>query len=285
MANIRNQPRAGVVRHHAKPTRRKGINLANAIKGVLQMGLLLGAAALAWMGWERVSAQDMGLLFPIKYVRVAGEIENLDVAQMQNILAPTLSGGYFNQDLGEVERAIRSFPWIDQVKLSRIWPDTLEVDITEHKAVARWGDRAMLNVRGERFSPDAVETFADLPVIYGPLGMESFLLDTLNTLNDRLAPLGVKVATLDMSKRRAWIVKLDNGLELHFGRQDPIKLLARFLSLVPKLGEDVFAQLKRVDLRYPNGFALVWKSPDEISGEEENAVLQLNGKTKQAVEN
>jgi cell division protein FtsQ len=133
--------------------------------------------------------------------------------------------------------------------------------------------------------PDGVEAFTNLPVIYGPLGMESYLLDMLNTLDDRLAPTGVKVATLDMSKRRAWIVKLNNGLELHFGRQDPVKLLEWFLNLVPKLGEDVFAQLKRVDLRYPNGFALVWKSPDEINGQD-SEVLQLNDKTsKQAVEN
>ena len=285
MANIRNQPRASVARHYAKPPQRNGIGAASISKWLLRIAIVLALGGMTWLGWERLSAQDLTMAFPINYVRVAGEIENLDAGKLQEILQPTLSGGYFNQDLLEVERTVRSFPWIDHAKLSRIWPDTLEVDITEQKAVARWGDKALLNVRGERFMPDGVEAFTNLPVIYGPLGMESYLLDMLNTLDDRLAPTGVKVATLDMSKRRAWIVKLDNGLELHFGRQDPVKLLEWFLNLVPKLGEDVFAQLKRVDLRYPNGFALVWKSPDEINGEN-SEVLQLNDKTsKQAVEN
>ncbi|MEI7866279.1 MAG: cell division protein FtsQ/DivIB [Candidatus Methylumidiphilus sp.] len=283
MANFRNQPRPGIARRNAIPARRKGRNNIRLIKRVLRFAMMFALAGLAWMGWERIPAQELRTLFPINYVRVAGEVENLDVGKLQDALQPTLSGGYFNQDLGEIEGVIHSFAWIDQVRLSRIWPDTLEVDITEQKAVARWGDRALLNPRGERFAPDGVEAYANLPVIYGPLGMESFLLDTLNALNDRLAAKGVKVATLDMSKRRAWIVRLDNGLELHFGRQDPVKVLERFLGLAPKLGEDVFAQLKRVDLRYPNGFALVWKSADEINGEG-GAMLQLNGKASNLAE-
>jgi cell division protein FtsQ len=69
-------------------------------------------------------------------------------------------------------------------------------------------------------------------------------------------------------------------LELYFGRQDPLKLLERFLELVPKLGEDGFARLKRVDLRYPNGFAVVWKSEAEGVTEinsENSADFPLNG--------
>lgn len=219
------------------------------------------------MAWEWMPVKEIGGLFPTNQIRIVGDIENLDGIKLQKSLLPAINGGYFYQDLSEIEGAVRSIPWIDKVRLARIWPDTLEVDITEQKAVARWGDRALLNPRGERFAPDGVESFADLPVIYGPLGMESYLLEMLNTLNDRLEQKGVRVASLDMSKRRAWIVKLSNGLELHFGRQDPVNELDRFLSLVPELGEHVFAQLKRVDLRYSNGFALVWKPAEEINNE------------------
>ena len=116
--------------------------------------------------------------------------------------------------------------------------------------------------------------------------MESYLLEILKALDEKLGKeKGTRVASLDMSKRRAWIVKLDNGLELHFGRQDPLKLLDRFLGLVPKLGDDVFAQMKRVDLRYPNGFAVVWKT-EEDNSEKSGGLLQPNGKESNlAVEN
>ncbi len=188
-----------------------------------------------------------------------------------------------------------TFPWIWRkskgpsapslgltgIRLTRVWPDTLEIGITEQKAVARWGDRALLNPKGMRFAPGGIEAFGYLPVIYGPPGMEAYLLEMLKRLNDKLASKGVGVASLDMSKRRAWIVKLNNGLELQFGRQDePLMLLERFLDLVPKLGEDSFARLKRVDLRYPNGFAVIWKSEAEsganIKGENGTG-FPLNG--------
>jgi cell division septal protein FtsQ len=54
-------------------------------------------------------------------------------------------------------------------------------------------------------------------------------------------------------------------------------LLDRFLDLAPKLGDNVFARLKRVDLRYPNGFAVVWKSEAEINKDSNGAELPLNG--------
>ena len=285
MANIRNQPRTGLTRRQAALKRQRRGQRVKQIKWLLRSAICLALLWLGWVGWEQIPAQALDMMFPINYIRVEGEIENLNEEKLQEALKPALSGGYFHQDLGEIGWVVRSFPWVDRVRLSKIWPDTVEVDISEQKAVARWGDRALLNPRGERFAPEGIEGFSGLPVIYGPLGMESYLLDMLNTLNDRLAPKVVKVATLDMSKRRAWIVRLDNGLELHFGRQDPVAVLERFLELVPKLGDDVFAQLKRVDLRYPNGFAVVWKSVEEMNGEN-GTMLQLNGNASQlAVEN
>ena len=265
MANFRNQPSPGVTRRGPPPPRRRkgqgrGLRLGRKLAKLIG---LMALGGLGWMAWERLPPREPGPLFPIRYVRVEGGIENLDVAKLKEVLLPAINGGYFSLDMRGIEGAVRSYAWIDTVRLTRVWPDTLEIGITEQKAVARWGEQALLNPRGARFSPGGLEAFAYLPAIYGPSGMEVYLLATLKSLNERLAPKGLAVASLDMSKRRAWIVKLDNGLEIYFGRQDPLKLLERFLEMVPKLGEDAFARLKRVDLRYPNGFAVVWKSEAE----------------------
>jgi cell division protein FtsQ len=146
----------------------------------------------------------------------------------------------------------------------------------------RWGDHALLNQRGERFEPGGIDAFQELPVIFGPPGMENYLLGMLNSLNDRLKQSGLSIAALDMSKRRAWIVKLSSGMEVHFGRQDPLKALDRFLELMPKLGGDGMAAVQRVDLRYPNGLAVVWKpdasSSDNLSGQDGGREFILSAK-------
>jgi len=281
MANFRNQPRGGVAArrspHPSKRGKGKSIRLGRKLA---KLAALLVLAALGWTAWEHLPPREPGPLFPIAFVRVEGEIENLDAAKLQEALRPAVNGGYFSVGLGEIEAAARSFAWVDGIRVVRTWPDTLEIGITEQKAVARWGEQALLNAKGMRFAPEGLEAFTSLPVIYGPPGMEAYLLEMLKSLNGRLASKGLAVASLDMSKRRAWLVKLDNGLELYFGRQDPLKLLERFLTLVPKLGEDSLARLKRVDLRYPNGFAVVWKSEAEGVTEiksENGADFPLNG--------
>ncbi|MFM8333435.1 MAG: cell division protein FtsQ/DivIB [Candidatus Methylumidiphilus sp.] len=280
MANIRNQPRAGVTRGKGYSSKRgkRGRSFKLGQK-LLKLALLLALAGLGWAAWERIKPElGPGPLFPIAFVRVEGGIENLDLAKLNEALRPVVGGGYFSLDMAGIEGAVRSFAWVDGVRFARVWPDTLEITLSEHKAVARWGDRALLNPKGMRFTPDGIDAFAFLPVIYGPPGMEASLLEVLKNLNERLAPLGASVASLDVSKRRAWIVRLNNGLEMHFGRQDPVKLMDRFLALVPKLGEESFSRLKTVDLRYPNGFAVVWKPLEEIENKNDSGMgPQPNG--------
>jgi cell division protein FtsQ len=264
MANPRNQPRPAVARRGGySPNRGKRKNTKIGRK-LFKLILVLALVGAAWKYWEIWSAaQEPGPLFPIAYVRVEGGIENLDLAKFQQAVLPIVSGGYFTLDTVELEGAVRSFAWIEGVRFTRVWSDTVEIFITEHKPVARWGDKALLNQRGERFAPDSIEAFSNLPVIYGPSGMEASLLEMLENLNDRLEPKGVSVASLDLSKRRAWVIKLSNGLEIHFGRQDPVQSLEQFLEWAPKLGEDGFSRLKRLDLRYTNGFAVVRKPAQE----------------------
>lgn len=231
-----------------------------AISAICLAGL---AGAFAWH-YRSIFSETW---FPIRYVRIEGEIRNLDVAKLDQALRPAVNTGYFSLDIREIEGVARSIPWVDRVQIARLWPDTLVVSVVEHKPIARWGDSVLLNDRGERFTPESVQAFTELPVIYGPAGMENFLLGMLKRLDDKLENMGAKVASLDLSKRRSWSVKLSSGMEIQFGRQDPVMSLTHFLELVPKLGESNLDQLLRADLRYPNGFALVRKAPSDAGAD------------------
>lgn len=225
------------------------------------IGLLLLAA-----GGYGVWRQGVDLnreWFPVRYVRVQGVIENLDSGKLREVLAPAVAAGYFSLDIDEVEGAARSCPWVQTVQVNRVWPDTLVVTVKEHEPVARWGEKSMLDARGERFTPERVDGFEKLPELFGPPGTEHFLLRTLAQLNELLAPQGFKVADLEVSKRRAWTLRLENGPEMYFGRREPVEAVEHFLSLLNKLGENRLSRLLRVDLRYPNGFAVVWRPEAE----------------------
>jgi cell division protein FtsQ len=231
---------------------------------------LLCFGVLALCGWGATGV-DLGRfedLMPIRYVRVEGEIHNLDPAAFTKALLPLTQAGYFLADMHDIEETAKSFPWVDRVQVARLWPDTLLLTLVEQKPVARTRDGGLINDRGTRFSPEKIRSHVDLPVLDGPPGQEKLLLTTLYSLNGKLKHKGMRVDVLKLTGRRAWSARLSSGLEIEFGKQDPVFALERLLVLLPRLGEARIAALQKVDLRYPNGFAVTFRqqpSTDFIS--------------------
>ncbi len=72
---------------------------------------------------------------------------------------------------------------------------------------------------------------------------------------DVLQEVRLQPTEIVLSARRAWQVKLDNGMLLELGRVDTKQRLTRFVA-VAKLIPELSDRRGRADLRYPNGFAL-----------------------------
>jgi cell division protein FtsQ len=236
----------------------KGLGFTVLVASVV-LGLLAAMSDWLLSGERR--------LFPVHYVRVEGDIQNLDEARFVRALSSGVSGGYFSLDIDQIEQLARSFSWVERAQVERLWPDTVVIRIAEHKPVARWGGEELLNGRGERFTQAAPEQFAGLPAIDAPAGSEREMLNVMAGLNQRFGRRGLRVDSLVLSKRHAWVLTLDSGLQIYVGRQDPLAAADRFLELIPKLGEERAKRVARLDLRYPSGFSIVWK-PDEGAAQE-----------------
>lgn len=204
---------------------------------------------------------------PMNYVRIEGAIWNLEPEAFKRALLPYTQGGYFSADLQEIETEAKRFAWVDKVRIARAWPDTLIIRVEEQQPVARWEHDSLLNDRGERFTPPSVAAYQDLPGLSGPEGQEKLVLGTLRALNARLESRRMRIEALSLSKRRAWVAQLAGGMEIVFGHQDPLAAMERLLSYLPRLGEDRVADIQKLDLRYPNGFAVIWKPPQEAPSE------------------
>lgn len=228
-----------------------------------RLRLLSNLAALALVGFaaSRIDAERLERWLPIAYLRVEGAVWNLDPDAFHAAVLPYTHGGYLLADLKGLETAAKQFAWVDSVRVMRVWPDTLVVRVEEQKPVARWGEQGLLNERGESFVPPDVSAYADLPQLSGPDGQEKQVLGMWHALNMKLQPRALEVTTLGLSKRRAWTAQLDNGVDIMFGHQDPLATLSRLLALLPQLGEERIAAIWKLDLRYPNGFSVVWKPP------------------------
>jgi cell division protein FtsQ len=188
-------------------------------------------------------------------VLVANPLERTSRQDIEQALRGRITGNFFAVQPGEIRAGLQTLPWVRRVEVRRIWPDRLEVAIEEHVALARWGERALVNTYGERF---AGRTDRALPLFLAPDGNETEVTLRYGGFKALLAPLGLEPERVVLSQRLAWQLRLSNGLHLMLGRdgEQAEARLRRFVGVYDATLKTMQRRHEYVDLRYPNGFAL-----------------------------
>jgi len=222
--------------------------------------MFAGGVSLGVWQWTALVARFDALL-PIRHVRIEGEFANLDPEGLQKVLLPLVQRNYFRADVAAVEQAATELPWVGAARVARVWPDTVVVVITEQTPVARWGDASLVSDAGVVFPvmPLGGADFSDLPALRGPTGREAEVLGMLTGLNEKFMARQTPVRSLRLSDRLAWTAVLSDGLEIVYGNRDPLGSTDRILAWLPHLGEQHSGPLRRLDLRYPRGFAVTFE--------------------------
>ena len=116
--------------------------------------LSLWVGALAAIA-AAVSAVSWAFDQPIETVAVEGRFQRVAPVDVERVVKEKVHGaGLLSVDLAAVRRAIHTLPWVDSVSVQRAWPRGLNVLVIEQTAAARWGERGLLNTRGELFDTD-----------------------------------------------------------------------------------------------------------------------------------
>ena len=192
-------------------------------------------------------------VFPVREVQVVGDVRHVTRNQIEAVVRRELRGNFFTIELEASRAAFEKLPWVRRVSVRRQWPGRLEVSFEEHQALARWGEDGLVNTFGELFVAASDEP---LPQFSGPPDASHDVTEHFIGFRDALVPTGHAVAAVELSPRRAWRVRLDDGTTLELGRDLVQPRLARFVA-----NWNAFAATPRhaatvVDLRYPNGFAV-----------------------------
>jgi cell division protein FtsQ len=233
---------------------------------------LLFVFGIALLAWAAMAGVQRLPFYPLHELVVTGKVERVSRAQIEHAARSALAGNLLNVNLEEARVAFEKLPWVRRAELRRQWPHTLELALEEHVAVARWsrpdGDARLVNTRGEVF---AAASGDELPVFTGPDGSSAAMLERYREFSSRLANIQRKPVALTLTAREAWQVRLDDGVLLDLGRDQPKQPLAerldRFTAHYAAAREKARAPIAAVDMRYPNGFALRLGSPDKKSKE------------------
>jgi cell division protein FtsQ len=213
-------------------------------------GVCAAAAAVMW-----------GLDQPIRTVSVSGRFQRVAPVDVERVVKERVRGaGLLSVDLAAVHRALHTLPWVDAVSVQRAWPRGLNVLVIEQVAAARWGERGLLNTRGELFSTDERHIPPELAQLSGPDGKEALVAQRYLAAQGRLQQAGLRLTAMRLDARGAWELDLANGVTVRLGRRQIDERFDKFISaalkLVTQRGEDI----AYIDMRYTNGFAIGWRS-------------------------
>lgn len=264
--------------------------LLNTLSDLLFLSALavLLAAALVWV--VRIPA------WPVRQVDFIHPLQHVSQEDIANVLPNVMNGNFFNLDVDAMRLALMELPWVRQVKVRRVWPARLQIELEEHRPLAHWGDRetvhatarnaqnknaargdtvggteetTLVNAQGEIFTvperpyPD----LEALPWLYGPTGTVRDLLHEYDNFVNILAACQQQPREVYLSPRLAWEIRLHNGVFLRLGREsEDVRLLRlqRYVAAYVRMPERFAvpdAVLQGVDLRYQQGMALEWDKP------------------------
>ena len=220
--------------------------------------LLLLLTALALLAWGGISWATRQPVFAIGHVAVDGALVRVNPAHIGAVIREELRGTFFTMRLADARASLARVPWVKSVALRRLWPDRLEVTITEHEPLARWNEGALVDVDGAAFN---AEFDGELPQLIGPDGSAATVAARFRDFGAALAPRGLAISELVLSARGSWRLKTagNAALTVDLGRSVPEERLSRFVAYYARtLGALARAgrRVEYIDLRYRNGFAV-----------------------------
>jgi cell division protein FtsQ len=219
-------------------------------------GRVVGAvAALAALG----VLLAVGLDQPVRSVVIDGPFQRVAAVEVQQAALGALRGGFVSADLDRLREAVEALTWVDRARVQRLWPDRIRIEVVEQQAAARWGDDGLLNTRGELIATGVRHVPPELPRLDGPAGTEWQVAQRFLAVQDRLSQLGLTVSALRLDARGAWEFDLSTGVTVRLGRRQVDERMDRFVQFGAQVIAGRAAEIRHVDMRYSNGFAIGWR--------------------------
>lgn len=197
--------------------------------------------------------------FPIKSVKVFG-VQHIDQTSIQEAITPLVKKGFFAIDVDIIKDRLLKSPWVSKTIVQRVWPDQVIITVIEKTPIARWNNESLLSTNGEIFSPPESSYPQGLPLLIGPDREQIRMLEYYKKLSSILMPLHFKIARFELTPELAWNLTFDNGIKVTAGYKDILTHINHFVKVYPKIVGDKDSQVEYIDLRYPNGLAIRWKT-------------------------
>src|SRR5271156_2587420 len=203
----------------------QGLGVAGSILivgGALGSGAVAGQHVPAFIDWVRgtrdVTANSLG--FRISKISIAGEKE---VSREEVLTTAGVTGraSLLFLDADAARAQLMANPWIADAALLKLYPDRLQITITERLAFALWqkdGRLAVIADDGTVLEPFVEDRYLGLPLVVGA-GAQRQAKEFLAVINRYPDIRAVLKASVLVAERR-WDLLLTNGIDVRLPETD-----------------------------------------------------------------
>lgn len=231
------------------------------LKTLLMAGLFGGIITAVWYFNPQEKLQQFAHR-PIKQVQIEGAFQFISSEVLQRRIELYVKDSFLGLELSDLKQKLEQNPWIDSVAIARVWPDRLIVRVVEQQPIAQWGKKGFLNMRGDIVEVEKTTKIHALPLLQGDDRYAQEIMGQYLRVGKLLAQQDLVLAAVELDDTRAWTLRLQSGITIKLGRERLWEKLQYLLTAKSgELGKD-FHNIQLVDMRYPSGFAVTWKSAE-----------------------
>jgi len=232
----------------ARQIKMPSIRIGRIVTPVVAIGIIFATYQLSLALLDR----------PISSIQINGPFQRVSALQIEEAISDEIVAGFVGADLDRIQDRIVAMAWIDQARVARRWPSRISITVTEQVPAAIWGERGLLNTRGELFVAEARHPPAELPRLSGPDEQSAEVATRYLEVRDRLIPIGLDLQRVHVDARGSWDMTLQNGITVRLGRREVAERTELFLRVVADIITSRAKEIEYVDMRYGNGFTIGW---------------------------
>ncbi len=230
-----------------------------------------GVAGAAWLGSSLFDVREAfaraadgaaaNIGFAVDEIQVstiegASAISPARAAEVRALIVPEGRQSILSLDPTEVKTRVESLDWVQGVRVRRLWPNDMLIEVERRQEYARWqedGEISVIDANGERLLTERAADHANLPLVVGQgAGPASpAMLAALESLPQVRAHLRALVRVGD----RRWNVELTSGTTVALPEERPEEALAQLEELQTEHAL-LDRPLAQIDMRVPNRVAI-----------------------------
>ena len=190
-------------------------------------------------------------VYPIEEVEISSTTSNYDTKKINAIVASIQGQDLLSLDLSDIKKSIRSDDWIRDVEIKKSFPDTLEIIIIPQQPYAIYNSKIMM-LDGTVIGNSSLSL--DLPII-------------VDHTNDSLSSMNIMILTrkllqkIDLDIKKVEIhdalIKVFTSTNILISDRINYEVnLKRLVITFQDLQRLFKREIKSIDMRYSNGFAI-----------------------------